>query len=108
MGQNAIVFVGREVHRVDDIIGIEIRAVMEFNALTKFDFHRDVVFPLPLGREKGLEFTCLRIAEQQAVPAHVAHNDQFTRIVVVRIDNGNFAVRRPVQRVVGFTGECWT
>ncbi len=47
LGGGLVGDVGGEIQRVDDVIGVELLAVVEFYALAQFQLQRAVVDPLP-------------------------------------------------------------
>ena len=57
-----------EVERVDDVVGVELLAVVELDALAQLELERLVVDPLPGGRKLALVLVGLGIAIDQRVP----------------------------------------
>ena len=83
---SSVLRLGHEIQRVDDIVGVEVRAVVEFDALAQIELERLVVDPPPRRRELALELAGLGIAKDQRVPDCVCENVADCRTVEVRID----------------------
>ena len=94
--------IGHEVDGVDDIIGRERAAVMEFDAWAQREFDGGRIRQLPLGGKQRLELEGIRVAIDQRVPALMVHHHAGAQIVVEGIDVGKRIAHHDPQRVGGF------
>ena len=99
--EHAVVLVGNMVHGVDDIVGIEARAVVKDDVIAEIEFEGDVVHPLVTGREQRLVLSAVEIAEQQPVPGRMTDNYELAGIVVVRVGDRGLAIGGPDEGVIG-------
>ena len=104
--RDRILFVGHEIERVDDIVGIHRRAGMERDVLAQLHVQRGRVHPAPLGREQRPDVGGLGVDDDERVPGMVADDDELARVEKERIGDRVVAVGRPDQRVVLLAGFC--
>ena len=67
-GGGLVLGLGNEVQRIDDVIGVELGAVVKFDALAQLDLEGLVVEPFPGGGKLSLVFAGSRIAIDERVP----------------------------------------
>ncbi len=93
--------IGDQVDGVDDVVGGEGAAVVEFDAGPQGELDRGRIRQLPLGGEQRFELERIRIAVDQRVPALVVHHHAGAQIVVVGIDVGQRVAHHDPQRIGG-------
>ena len=94
--------IGHDVDGVDDVVGRERTAVVEFYARAQRELDGGRVRQLPLGGEQWLELERIRITVDQRVPALMVHHHAGAQVVVERIDVGKRVAHHDAQRVGGF------
>jgi hypothetical protein len=93
-----------EVQRVDDVVGRELLAVVEFHAAAQVELERPVVDDAPRRREVGLVLPRVGIAVDQRVPDLVAQDDAEADVVEVGIDVLDRLVIGEAQGVAALVG----
>ena len=101
-GRHAARRIGHEVDGIDNVVGRERAAVVEFDARPQREFDGGRIRQLPLGGEQRLELERIRIAVDQRVPALMVHHHAGAQIVEVGIDVGKRVAHHDPQRIGGF------
>jgi hypothetical protein len=103
MGLHAIRFIRDIVDGKDNVIGREIRPIMEFDAFAQLELDGSVVDPLPLGCQIALLFIGDRIAIDRPVPDRVLQNHAFARRIEVAVNILQLLGEGHAQRVIAFS-----
>jgi hypothetical protein len=93
-----------EIHRVDDVVGVEGLAITEGDALAQFEIDGLVIDPRPRGRQRGAGLA-LAVAIQQMLK-HIAHHQlRGTLVRRIRVHGFKLAVEAPGNRVLRLAGQ---
>src|SRR5262249_51218732 len=94
-----------EIERVNHVIGVEFRAVVELHAFAQFKFERRVVDPLPGCRE--LPFVCagFRVAIDQRIPNMVGQDHANAHVIEIGVEVVEGLFLGEADRIVALAGE---
>jgi hypothetical protein len=101
---DGVVLVGDVVQRIDHVVGVELLAGVEFDALPQLELERGGVHPLPRRRQQRLDVGVPGVAGDEGVPDVMADHHQLAGVEIERIGDRVVPIRGPHQRVVLLAG----